>query len=92
MEHLLRDVKDATVSTLSTDVSGKLQALNGLKDRLQEIQQYMGHVLSGKLPINHDLMTYLQVRGGVGLQNIQECMGHAGAICTTWGGGVRPAR
>lgn len=60
VEHLLRDVKDATISTLSTDVSAKLQALNGLKSRLQEMQEYMGHVLSGKLPVNHDIMTYLQ--------------------------------
>jgi hypothetical protein len=35
VEHLLRDVKDATVSTLSTDVASKLQALKGLKGRLQ---------------------------------------------------------
>lgn len=35
VEHLLRDVKDATVSTLSTDVAEKLQALKGLKNRLQ---------------------------------------------------------
>ncbi|GAX86376.1 hypothetical protein CEUSTIGMA_g13788.t1 [Chlamydomonas eustigma] len=60
VEHLLRDVKDATVSTLSTDVASKLQALKGLKGRLQEIQQYLNHVLSGNLPVNHDIMEYLQ--------------------------------
>mmetsp|Transcript_7216 Transcript_7216/g.15753 ORF Transcript_7216/g.15753 Transcript_7216/m.15753 type:complete len:329 (-) Transcript_7216:2715-3701(-) len=60
VEHLLRDVKDATISTLSTDVAAKLQALKGLKGRLQEIQEYMELVLAGKLPINHDIMTYLQ--------------------------------
>ena len=85
------------MSTLSTDVSGKLQALNGLKDRLQEIQQYMGHVLSGKLPINHDLMTYLQVRGGQGWGG-RAAAGDPGvhgarsSHLHTWGGGVRPAR
>jgi 26S proteasome regulatory subunit N8 len=36
------------------------QALRGLAARLQEIQQYMGLVLEGKLPINHDIMTYFQ--------------------------------
>jgi 26S proteasome regulatory subunit N8 len=60
VEHLLRDVKDATVSTLSTDVASKLQALKGLKGRLQEIQQYLTHVLSGNLTVNHDIMEYLQ--------------------------------
>lgn len=65
VEHLLRDVKDATISTLATDVSAKLQALKGLKSRLLEIQEYMELVLDGKLPVNHDIMTYLQV-GRVG--------------------------
>lgn len=62
MEHLLRNVKDATISTLSTDVSAKLQALKGLKSRLLEIQEYLGLVLDGKLPVNHDILNYLQVR------------------------------
>ncbi|KAG1666147.1 hypothetical protein FOA52_011558 [Chlamydomonas sp. UWO 241] len=60
VEHLLRDVKDATISTLSSDVSGKLQALNGLRNRLSEIQMYLGHVLSGTLPMNHDILGHLQ--------------------------------
>lgn len=60
VEHLLRDVKDATISTLATNVSAKLQALKGLKSRLQEIQEYVDCVLAGKLPVNHDIMFYLQ--------------------------------
>lgn len=60
VEHLLRDVKDATISTLATDVSAKLQALRGLKSRLQEIQEYLEHVLAGKLPVNNDIMFFLQ--------------------------------
>lgn len=62
MEHLLRNVKDATISTLATDVSAKLQALKGLRSRLSDIQEYMEYVLAGKLPVNNDIMTYLQVR------------------------------
>lgn len=62
VEHLLRDVKDATISTLSSDVSAKLQALQGLQSRLVEIQQYLEAVLGGKIPINHDILTHLQVR------------------------------
>ena len=64
VEHLLRNVKDATISTLSTDVSAKLQALKGLKSRLLEIQEYLGLVMEGKLPVNHDILNYLQVRRG----------------------------
>mmetsp|Transcript_20153 Transcript_20153/g.56120 ORF Transcript_20153/g.56120 Transcript_20153/m.56120 type:complete len:331 (+) Transcript_20153:84-1076(+) len=60
VEHLLRDVKDATISTLATDVGAKLEALKGLTSRLQEMQQYMQLVLDGRLPINHDIMTYFQ--------------------------------
>lgn len=60
VEHLLRDVKDATISTLATDISAKLSALKGLKLKLQEIQEYLNCVLAGKLPINHDIIGYLQ--------------------------------
>eukprot|EP00798_Chlamydomonas_sp_ICE-L_P024687 gene24687-10318_t len=60
VEHLLRDVKDATVSTLSTDVAAKLQALRGLKSRLREIQEYMSMVMDGTLPVNHGIMELLQ--------------------------------
>ncbi|GBG63030.1 hypothetical protein CBR_g34730 [Chara braunii] len=60
VEHLLRDVKDATVSTLATEVSGKLQALKGLESRLKEIRSYMDLVIEGKLPINHEIMSQLQ--------------------------------
>jgi 26S proteasome regulatory subunit N8 len=61
VEHLLRNVKDATISTLASDVSAKLQALKGLKGRLADVQEYLGAVLEGKLPVNNDIMTYLQV-------------------------------
>mmetsp|Transcript_16478 Transcript_16478/g.41087 ORF Transcript_16478/g.41087 Transcript_16478/m.41087 type:complete len:331 (-) Transcript_16478:1344-2336(-) len=60
VEHLLRDVKDATISTLATDVSGKLLALKGLHSRLREIQGYLELVAGGRLPVNHDIMTHLQ--------------------------------
>ncbi|KAL2652542.1 hypothetical protein R1flu_020670 [Riccia fluitans] len=60
VEHLLRDVKDATVSTLATDVGGKLVALKGLEARLKEIQAYLDYVVEGKLPINHEILYHLQ--------------------------------
>ena len=61
VEHLLRDVKDATVSTLAADVSTLATGLNGLQSRLLQIQEYLSLVLSGKLPVNHDIMYQLQV-------------------------------
>lgn len=60
VEHLLRDVKDATISTLATDVAAKVGALRGLSSRLAEIRAYLDAVLSGALPPNHDVLTYLQ--------------------------------
>ena len=36
VEHLLRDVKDNTVSTLATQVSEKISSLDGLEKRLRE--------------------------------------------------------
>lgn len=60
VEHLLRDVKDNTVSTLSTKVSEKVQSLRGLKARLEEIKSYMDKVVDGTLPVNHEVMGHLQ--------------------------------
>lgn len=60
VEHLLRNVKDSTISTLATDVAAKLQALRGLKGKLGEVQEYLAAVVAGKLPLNHDINGYLQ--------------------------------
>ncbi|KAI3988855.1 hypothetical protein MKX01_016426 [Papaver californicum] len=60
VEHLLRDVKDTTISTLSTEVTGKLAALKGLDARLREIRGYLDLVIDGKLPLNHEILYHLQ--------------------------------
>ncbi|GLI68264.1 hypothetical protein VaNZ11_012619, partial [Volvox africanus] len=60
VEHLLRDVKDATLSSLAGDVASKLLALKGLQSRLEEISEYLGLVVSGKLPANHDIINLVQ--------------------------------
>eukprot|EP00271_Cylindrocystis_brebissonii_P002552 TRINITY_DN13243_c0_g1_i1.p1 TRINITY_DN13243_c0_g1~~TRINITY_DN13243_c0_g1_i1.p1 ORF type:complete len:304 (+),score=66.38 TRINITY_DN13243_c0_g1_i1:249-1160(+) len=60
VEHLLRDVKDSTISTLATEVSAKLSALQGLESRLKQIRAYMDLILEGKLPVNHDILYQLQ--------------------------------
>jgi len=60
VEHLLRDVKDATISTLATEVGGKLVALKGLEVRLKEIHAYLELVVEGKLPLNHEILYHLQ--------------------------------
>ncbi|RAL51283.1 unnamed protein product [Cuscuta campestris] len=60
VEHLLRDVKDTTISTLATEVTGKLAALKGLDARLQEIRSYLELVIDSKLPLNHEILYHLQ--------------------------------
>jgi 26S proteasome regulatory subunit N8 len=65
VEHLLRDVRDSTLSELSADVSAKVSALQGLSTRLQEVQLYLQAVLEGKLPVNHDVLALLQAAYGL---------------------------
>ena len=60
VEHLLRDVKDMTISTLANRVTQKLGALKGLAARLLEVDTYLMNVLSGRLPINHQIIYRLQ--------------------------------
>lgn len=60
VEHLLRDVKDTTISTLANQVTQKLGSLKGLASRLQEIDSYLQNVQSGRLPINHQIIYKLQ--------------------------------
>lgn len=60
VEHLLRDVKDTTISTLATEVTAKLAALKGLDARLRDIRGYLDLVIDGKLPLNHEILYHLQ--------------------------------
>merc|ERR1712216_120702 len=60
VEHLLRDVKDNTVSTLATQVAEKITSLQGLEKRLVEIKKYMDLVVDGTLPVNHEIRGLLQ--------------------------------
>ena len=62
VEHLLRDVKDASVSTLAAEVGTLAAGLRGLRTRLLQIQRYLELVLAGQLPVNHDIMYQLQAR------------------------------
>ena len=62
VEHLLRDVKDASVSTLAAEVGTLAAGLGGLKSRLLQVQEYLGHVVGGRLPVNHDILYQLQAR------------------------------
>lgn len=60
VEHLLRDVKDTTISTLANQVTQKLGSLKGLAARLQEVEAYLQNVQSGRMPVNHRIIYQLQ--------------------------------
>ncbi|GAA5939617.1 proteasome regulatory particle lid subunit RPN8 [Sporobolomyces koalae] len=60
VEHLLRDVKNLSVGTLSSRVADQLQSLEGLHARLIEIKDYLQQVVQGTLPVNHQIIYNLQ--------------------------------
>ncbi|XP_002741491.1 26S proteasome non-ATPase regulatory subunit 7-like [Saccoglossus kowalevskii] len=60
VEHLLRDIKDTTVGTLSQRITNQLMGLKGLHAHIQDIHQYLEQVAQGKLPVNHQIIYQLQ--------------------------------
>ncbi|KAK9478444.1 maintenance of mitochondrial structure and function-domain-containing protein [Lipomyces japonicus] len=60
VEHLLRDIRDGAVGTLSTRLTQQLQSLKGLHHRLNEIGGYLAKVVSGELPVNHVILNKFQ--------------------------------
>jgi 26S proteasome regulatory subunit N8 len=60
VEHLLRDIKNASASTLAVRVGDKIAALKGLNERLKKISEYLDLVANKKLPMNQDIIYQLQ--------------------------------
>ena len=52
VEHLLRDIKDASQGTLSKQVGDKLMGLKVLASKLKEMRIYLEKVVEGKYPYN----------------------------------------
>ncbi|KAL5287165.1 PSMD7 family protein [Megaselia abdita] len=60
VEHLLRDIKDTTIGSLSQKITNQLQGLKGLNAQLKDIKNYLEKVGTGKLPVNHQIVYQLQ--------------------------------
>lgn len=60
VEHLLRDIRNSTESTLTDQVNAKLNSLLGLKNRLEEMHHYLTQVVAQRLPINHQIIYNMQ--------------------------------
>ena len=61
VEHLLRDINDPSLSTLSEQVRHKVQSLRGLKERLEQMKDYLSAVIDKKVPINKTVIYNIQV-------------------------------
>lgn len=60
VEHLLRDIKDTTVGTLSQRITSQLMGLKGLHQQIDGIRKYLDSVVDGTLPVNHTIIYHLQ--------------------------------
>ncbi|XP_055353524.1 26S proteasome non-ATPase regulatory subunit 7-like [Paramacrobiotus metropolitanus] len=60
VEHLLRDIKDTTVGSLSQLVSNQLSGLKGLRTQLGGIVSYLQKVQNKELPLKPDIINNLQ--------------------------------
>jgi 26S proteasome regulatory subunit N8 len=60
VEHLLRDIKDSTTTTLATRVAEQLASLRGLESRLGDVQRYLSEIAAGSMPLNHAIAYHLQ--------------------------------
>lgn len=60
VEHLLRDIRNSTESTLTDQVNAKLNSLLGLKKRMEEMYDYLTKVVEGRIPVNHQIIYNMQ--------------------------------
>nr|VZI39509.1 unnamed protein product [Spirometra erinaceieuropaei] len=60
VEHLLRDIKDSSLGTLSQRIGSKLSGLDGMMHQLSEIQTYLELVATKRIPVNHAVIYSLQ--------------------------------
>jgi len=56
VEHLLRDIKDASQGQLSKQVIDKINGLKALAGKLHEMKIYLDNVISGKYRYNHSII------------------------------------
>ena len=60
VEHLLRNIRETTESSLGEQVNAKLVSLKGLGNRLADIHDYLGKVEKGDMPVRHEIIARVQ--------------------------------
>ena len=53
VEHLLRDIRNITVGSLSQQITNQLNGLKGFSSSLNDIKSYLDKVAKGELPSNY---------------------------------------
>ena len=53
-------MKDASVSNLTTSVQEKVNSLKSLNVHIKEMEEYLGNVYDGTLPVNHQIINQIQ--------------------------------
>jgi 26S proteasome regulatory subunit N8 len=60
VEHLLRDIRDTTVTTLTKQVSAKLSALRQLKGKIEQMKEYLDQCVAGTVQPNAAVLYKMQ--------------------------------
>jgi len=60
VEHLLRDINDPTVSTVTNLIKAKMSALSSLTEKLVEMKDYLEAVVDGKMKVNQTIVNNMQ--------------------------------
>ncbi|CUV07276.1 unnamed protein product [Cryptosporidium hominis] len=60
VEHLLRDLKNTSTSTLITQISDTINSCKILVSKLKESKNYLNDIVEGRIPPNHRIISVLQ--------------------------------
>jgi 26S proteasome regulatory subunit N8 len=60
VEHLLRDIRNITVGSLSQQITNQINGLKGFNLNINDMKSYLDKVLKHELPINHQIVYQLQ--------------------------------
>lgn len=60
VEHLLRDIRDKTISTLTTKIDHKIASLQNLKKYVYQMEVYFDNICNKRLPVNPKIIYLLQ--------------------------------
>ena len=60
VEHLLRDINDPTISTITSLIQAKMGGLASLKDKLSEMKDYLEAIVGGDIKPNQEIIANMQ--------------------------------